>query len=234
MAITGNRPAEATDHNREIALAAKRVLAPLGCVRKGRSRTWLDDHGWWTGVIEFQPSGWSKGSYLNVAACYLWQPAHPGPFLSFNTLFGPRPWRDATGGESFADKATELAMTARESLTEMREQCRSVAAVVDLLRSKWVEKRLWPDYDLGMALGIAGQGELARHHLLLAAETDSTNDWVNAFNRECVSYAELAGNQLAFCEMVLARIQATRTALKLPVLESEVLRRDLLDEPVRK
>jgi hypothetical protein len=62
MAITRDGAAEATDHNKEIALAAKRVLAPLGCVRKGRSRIWLDDHGWWIGVIEFQPGRWSKAA----------------------------------------------------------------------------------------------------------------------------------------------------------------------------
>ena len=60
------------DHNREIATAAKSVLAPLGCIRKGRSRVWLDDQGWWVGKIEFQPSSCSKGSYLNVGASYLW------------------------------------------------------------------------------------------------------------------------------------------------------------------
>ena len=58
-----------SQHNRIIARAAKRRLEPLGCLQKGRSRTWIDDHGWWIGVVEFQPSGWSKGSYLNVGAC---------------------------------------------------------------------------------------------------------------------------------------------------------------------
>lgn len=222
--------AEATDHNHEIALAARRVLAPLGCVRKGRSRIWLDDHGWWIGVIEFQPSGFSKGSYLNVAACYLWKPAQPEPFLSFDTLFGTRPWRDATEGESFADKATELALAARDSLNDMREQCRNVVAVADLLQSKWIAKSLWPDYQLGMALGAAGRGELARRHLLLATDTETTNAWESAFNRECVSYAELALNPDAFCEMVLERIRATRAALKLAPIDLPALRQQLSGE----
>lgn len=88
MASIKNGAAGVTDHNTEIASAAKRVLAPMGCVRKGRSRLWLDDHGWWLGVIEFAPVSWSRGSHLMVEACYLWKPANPSPFLSFNTLFG--------------------------------------------------------------------------------------------------------------------------------------------------
>jgi len=62
----------AADHNRDIAKAARAALGSIGCVRRGRSRTWLDDRGWWVGVIEFQPSSWSKGSYLNVGASFLW------------------------------------------------------------------------------------------------------------------------------------------------------------------
>ena len=52
-------------HGRLIAAAAKRHLSPLGCRRKGQSRFWSADHGFYQIGIEFQPSGWSKGSYLN-------------------------------------------------------------------------------------------------------------------------------------------------------------------------
>lgn len=47
-------------------------MRPIGCVQKGRSRTWLDDHGWWVGVVEFQPHAWARGSFLNVGAAWLW------------------------------------------------------------------------------------------------------------------------------------------------------------------
>lgn len=54
------------NHNRVINAEAWRLLKPFGLTRKGRSRVWLDDHGWWLIQVEFQPSSWSKGSYLNV------------------------------------------------------------------------------------------------------------------------------------------------------------------------
>jgi hypothetical protein len=172
-----------------------------------------------------------QGSDLNVGACFLWKPIHPDPFLSFDALFGPRPWLDATDGEPFTDEATKLAMTARDTLTEMRERCRSLAAVADLLRSTWVAKNLWADYELGMAMGVAGCGELSRHHLLVATASKATYDWESAFSRECVAYAELAENRNSFCEMVLERIRATRAVLKLPAIDPEALRRQLLGEP---
>ena len=60
------------EHSKIIARVAKETLAPLGLFQKGSSRTWTDDHGWWIVVIEFQPSGFGKGSYLNVGAMWLW------------------------------------------------------------------------------------------------------------------------------------------------------------------
>src|SRR5688572_5869794 len=55
----------------------------MGLQRKGRSRTWLDDHGWWLTVVEFQPSGFVKASFLIVGICWLWS-AQPKDYLSFD------------------------------------------------------------------------------------------------------------------------------------------------------
>lgn len=60
------------DHNRIIRQAANSVLKPKGLFQKGTSRIWIDDNGWFLILVEFQPSGWDKGSYLNVAVHFLW------------------------------------------------------------------------------------------------------------------------------------------------------------------
>lgn len=54
------RPLGAPQRLRRSSLRWPEVLAPLGVRRRSRSRTWLDDHGWWLGIVEFQPSagGW--------------------------------------------------------------------------------------------------------------------------------------------------------------------------------
>lgn len=58
--------------DRVIAATAKDRLAPLGLIRNGRSRTWVDDHGWWLINVEFQPSSHRSGCYLNVGEQHLW------------------------------------------------------------------------------------------------------------------------------------------------------------------
>lgn len=64
-------PMPADPTNSILNTGAREILRPMGRVRKGRSRTWWDDHGWWLINVEFQPSGFSKGSYLNVGICWL-------------------------------------------------------------------------------------------------------------------------------------------------------------------
>ncbi|MBO0772648.1 MAG: hypothetical protein J2P35_14415 [Actinobacteria bacterium] len=58
MAVHGPATGSTPEVGEIIAEVAGQVLAPLGVRRRGRSRTWLDDHGWWLGIVEFQPSSW--------------------------------------------------------------------------------------------------------------------------------------------------------------------------------
>src|ERR1700761_427171 len=95
-----------TQHSRLINVAARTILRPLGCVQKGRSRTWLDDQSWWVGVVEFQPSGWARGSYLNVGACWLWSEKN---YLSFDAGHRVQEFQPFIDDEQFSLVAQKLA-----------------------------------------------------------------------------------------------------------------------------
>ena len=75
-------------------------------MQKGRSRTWLDDQGWWVGVVEFQPSAWDRGSYLNVGACWLWEEKD---YLSFDVGGRVAGFQRFTETAEFASAAQTLA-----------------------------------------------------------------------------------------------------------------------------
>ncbi|HEX4035315.1 MAG TPA: hypothetical protein VHX66_12810, partial [Solirubrobacteraceae bacterium] len=62
-------------HSKLLTTAAREVLRPMGLRQKRRSRVWLDDRAWWVGVVEFQASSFSPGTYLNVGAMWLWRRA---------------------------------------------------------------------------------------------------------------------------------------------------------------
>jgi hypothetical protein len=203
------------DHNAEIAAAAKAILAPLGCVRKGRSRIWLDDHGWWAGVIEFQPSGFSKGSYLNVAASYMWKPGIDQDVWTFDALIkNSKSWR-AVKDASFSTQATELAVMARTALAELCENHRTIAVAADWLASKEISGSLWHEYNLGMAYGLAGSTERSRRYFKLAVDPLPKYEWIGALARESQDFAALLDDPVRFRAAVLQRIQETRSARKL-------------------
>jgi hypothetical protein len=211
------------DHNAEIAAAAKSVLEPVGCMRKGRSRTWLADHGWWVAVVEFQPSAWAKGSYLNVGASYLWKPVIAQSSLSFDAVIGPRPWYDAMACEPFMPKAMELASIARDSLTGLREHQRTIALAAEWLQREWIERSPWRNYHLGVALGLSGKVDCAQRHFRLVVDPPSGYEWVKVLARECEAYAALVEDRSAFKFAVLERIRAMRGALKFPPVDLEQL-----------
>lgn len=77
-----------TNHSKIITKAAKSILQPMGLFQKGKSRVWIDDNDWFFTVVEFQPSGFTKGSHLNVAVDFLW---HKTDHLAYHFHYGDSP-----------------------------------------------------------------------------------------------------------------------------------------------
>ena len=159
-------------HDALIATAAKAVLGPLGFRRKGRSRVWIGDHSWWLNVVEFQPSGWQRGSYLNVAAHWLWSDTgylsfdHGGRIDGFAAYEADAQFAEAAAG--LADKAVMAARALDEAIT-------SPEALAVVLRAsdavaRPASKGSWPGYHLAVAEALSGGTAEAR--LLLEAITD--------------------------------------------------------------
>ena len=59
-------------HSKIIKQVCKEILIPLGIFQKGTSRLYLDDNDYFFTVVEFQPSNWDKGTYLNIGLTFLW------------------------------------------------------------------------------------------------------------------------------------------------------------------
>ena len=74
LAIKRINDMDPIDHNKLIKKIAKQQLEPFGIYQKGQSRTFLFDRGWYTIIIEFQPSSYSKGTYLNVGLDFNFYP----------------------------------------------------------------------------------------------------------------------------------------------------------------
>lgn len=199
-------------HDKIIATAAKQALHPLGFLRKGRSRTWLADHGWWLIVVEFQPSGWDKGSYLNVGAHWLWSRSG---HLSFD--FGNRvgSFQAYEADEQFTPAARSLAERAAERSRELEDTFPDVGAAAAILNSELAglgagQRGSWPGLHAGIAAGLAGRTDEAFR--LFGAITD------DRVRPQAEALAGHTGDAADFRQAVSRDIVSQREALRLPSL----------------
>lgn len=106
------------NHNKIITKAAREVLKPQGLFQRGTSRVWIDDNGWFLIMVEFQPSSWDKGTFLNVGINFLWKRED---YMSFNYGYRESKFVKFDGDETvFYSEMVKLAELALERVEEYR------------------------------------------------------------------------------------------------------------------
>ena len=101
---------------------AREILKPMGVLRKGRSRIWLDDHGWWVTVVEFQP-GRGSGSYLNIGVNLQW---YPKEYFSFDMGYREETFHEYRSDEQFTPQAYKLVNKAKDRIQNYRNALSTV------------------------------------------------------------------------------------------------------------
>lgn len=203
-------------HTRLINTAAKAALAPLGCIQKGRSRTWLDDHGWWVGVVEFQPSSHSKGSYLNVGACWLW---YEKDHLSFDAGHRMEAFQPYSDDAQFAAAATTLAERASQEVTALRERFAS-PALVQAWHEASPSASFWTHYHRAVAAGLAGNIDQSRHAFAAVIANTDDRTWAIEAKRRAAELMRCLEVGDGFEAEIMNTVRRTRALLKLQVRDS--------------
>jgi hypothetical protein len=203
-------------HDKIIANAARKALQPLGLRRKGQSRLWFADHGWWLTVIEFQPSGLRKGSYLNVAAHWLWS---DGGYISFD-LGGGADWGSRVAefeayesDDQFQAGADRLADRAAQEAPRLALRIPSIDRAADLLLSHEnglpaQSRGSWSAYHAGVAAGLAGRRPEAET-MLRSVTDDRVTD-------AAARFVEALGDAARFNAVASSLIATQRKSLGLP------------------
>jgi hypothetical protein len=198
------------EHGKLIASAAKAALAPLGCVRKGQSRSWYADQRFWAIWIEFQPSGWSKGSYLNIGARYFW---HPGPGHSYS--YRPVDFIPFENAEQFAPLIEAMAAVAAREVIAMRVRFRTPSEIQRHLLSPPLRDG-WPVYDAAVASWLAGDFDQSRTLFdRIASWPTFGYDWQHRLKASSAALAALLDRPQAFRAAVLDIMQQQRALIGL-------------------
>jgi hypothetical protein len=202
----------ANPHTQIINGLAKEHLKPLGISQKGRSRTWYDDHGWWVILIEFQPSSWAKGSYLNVGAMWLWMVKDDFSFDYGNRVSGLIKYQN---DQQFAKEALSLVELAREKVEFYRDNFSSIDKVARrLLRTS--KSSIWPLFHAGIASGLSGRKRSASRCLKRILKFKDDRGWVLEAKKSAQEWLDLVTDPDSFKRKAETSIYEARSLLKLP------------------
>ena len=115
----------------------KDILLPLGVFQKGTSRIYIDDNGYFFTVLEFQPSAYAKGTYLNTALHFLW---NERDHLSFDFPFESRGknFVEYQNDEQFTHEVTKYVQEAAKQVMFYRK-LQDIETAKSYVK-KWLQK----------------------------------------------------------------------------------------------
>jgi hypothetical protein len=206
---------KSNSHNLILNKAARDVLRLLGMFQKGKSRSWIDDHGWWLGFVEFQPSSWSKGSYLNVGPMFL---TYPKDFFSFSHSYRKESHIEYETDEQFTPKAAWLARRASEEIKLLRDKYPDLKRAAEVLVEE-IKEDPWRCYYAATLCGLAGMKEVAQGLFERVVFDPDDRDW--AIKRKEITTRLIVSldDPKKYKAKMVEFIKETRTALKLPKVD---------------
>jgi hypothetical protein len=204
--------AKQNEHGKLIAAAGKAALLPLGFRRKGQSRSWFSDERFWSIFVEFQPSAWSKGTYLNITPIWFFLEGWGGEaahrldgFISFESI------------EQFSPLIEQAAQRLAAEAMMLRAKFRTLA---DVHRS-FAGNLSWSGniYRAAVTGGLIGDLALARQLFERIAQLDPAKHGrkLPIIQKECAVLAALLDNPEAYRLVLFEKVAARRQARGFPL-----------------
>ncbi len=199
--------------NTAISNAAKARLLPIGCQQAGRSRTWISDQRYWLIVVEFQPSSWQKGTYLNVGAMWLWR-ARKG--YAFHVGYRVADFLPFYNPEQFGPVIGDIAAKAAQEVQRLREQFKTLNDICRYLVDRTSETN-WQIFHAAIAAGLVGDVDTARRLFQAFAGMPIRNvQWQTELRARNIALAAQLDQPSLFRSSVLAIIHECRQLNGLP------------------
>jgi hypothetical protein len=207
--------ASAAPHARLINAAARRHLKPLGCTQKGSSRIWLLDRDWFVSVVEFQPSKYGKGSFLNVGAHFLWT---WDDFISFDLGYRVEGFQEYVTEDQFSETMDRLASRAADELRALNLKLSNLAAVVPALWGS-TPNYPWTQYHCAVAMGLSRNYPEAKSLLSELASLPHDPEWQKQLGARCGELMQALQDHATFDRIVIALVSEHRSRLGLPAVD---------------
>jgi len=209
----------AFDHNKLLKKTAKERLTPFRITQKGSSRTFLFDNGWWTIIIEFQPSSYSKGSYLNIGLDFNFYPRDHFAFTYGYRENGFEKANDETAFIKIINDYCDLTITKVDNL---KLKFKDVWTAADTFK-KHVDNDSWNKFDLAILYGLTGKISDSKKLLLDIKKQKCEYDYEFKRQQFVTDILPWLDNDETFLIKIKELINQTRQLKKLPFVDLDKL-----------
>ena len=203
------------DHNKIIKKVATEILNSYGIYRKGQSRTYIDDNGWFINVIEFQPSRWDKGSYLNIGINFNW---YLQEYFSFDIGYRESYFTKFIDEKQFTEYINDLCVKSIKKLTEYRNNLKNLKEAEKLiLKHNFTSDNFWGNYHKGIISGLVYNiNNLNKYFSKILNENDENIGWRIELKNKTNELRKIANDDInKFREKIIDLIKDTRKLKKL-------------------
>jgi len=208
-------------HTKILNSTARKFFEAKDIKQQGRSRVWIADQKYWLIAIEFQPSDWSKGSYLNVGCMWLF---YPQDHIAFNYGHREKELIKYQTEKQFEQAVTDFCLSAMIKVEEYQKKFISLDAICDHLLKIVNQKNTWSFYHAAVACGLTKRNSKAKELFNNIINEKYTFDWeVEIQNKSKLLISQLVTPE-KFKQTVIDWANHTRTALKLTPINIEMLK----------
>lgn len=200
-------------HSKIINKIARKILKEYGIERKGQSRTWLDDHYWFTTVIEFQPFKDQQGTCLNVGVNFHW---YLQEYFSFDIGNRLSDFIEFKNEEQFENEMVSLVELALNKTLELRTKLSDInVAEQTIITHNFASDELWGNYHRALISGLNNNTGKAITYFNKILNRESNIGWMKELKSKVEYLVKVLNEGNEFKKQVDLIIQETRIEKKL-------------------
>ena len=207
------------DHNKLLKKIAKERLKPCGIIQQGQSRTFFYDKGWFTIVIEFQPSSWSKGTYLNIGVDFNF---YPRDYFAFVYGYREKGFEEFKDEEQFNKIVNELCELTIKRVQQLEQKFIDVWTALKIAE-KEKGGDTWRIYELAVLNILTSNFYKARKQLLQVSKTKCEYNWEMERKKVADELIDWLQERPANLDKIENLINKTRQLKKLPTVKLDNL-----------
>ncbi|MCL1992794.1 MAG: hypothetical protein FWG66_07590 [Spirochaetes bacterium] len=167
---------ENADHNKIIKAIATKLFKPHGIKRKGQSRLFIDDNGWFIIIIEFQPHNYNRGAFLNIGINFNW---YLNDYFSFDIGGREKDFIEYKNTDQFTAEIKKICEYSIEKINGYRSQFKNIKdAEKIILKTQYTSDDFWGNYHRGIISGLVGNMDnLKKYFEKILNEPDDNIGW---------------------------------------------------------